>query len=268
MNELTRFFALERRLLERLSTRIESFEHGIAFLDEEFRDRYDSNFLLVDQPPEGVPAAALLEAADRILGGASFPHREVAVRDDRHGERLAPAFAEHRYTVERNIVMAHRRSADRGPDLLTEELSFAEVRPLLHEMYRRQPWTTSEETVRAFTDQHGKFERVIGARFFAVRFDTTLAGCCELYLDGLDAQVENVGTLEEVRRRGVARTVVLRAVEAARVAGAQHVFIVADEADWPMELYGRLGFVRLGRTWQFTRWPERVPQPPTVRRAD
>jgi N-acetylglutamate synthase-like GNAT family acetyltransferase len=267
VNALARFFALEGRLLEGLSTRIESFEHGIAFLDEEFRDRYDSNFLLVDRPLEGVSAAVLLEAAERILGGASFPHREVVVRDDRHGERLAPAFAEHRYTVERNIIMEHRRPADRGPDRVAEELSFAEVRPLLHEMYRRQPWATSDEMVRAFTDQHGKFERVIGARFLGVRFEATLAGCCELYVDGLDAQIENVGTLEEFRGRGVARTLVLRAVEVAREAGAQHVFIVADEADWPRELYARLGFVRIGRTWQFTRWPQRVPQPPTVRRA-
>ena len=110
MNDLARFFALERRLLELLSTRIEPFEHGTAFLDEEFRDRYNSNFLLVEQSHEGVPAEAILEEAERILGGASYPHREVVVRDDRHGERLAPAFAEHRYTVERNVIMVHRRA--------------------------------------------------------------------------------------------------------------------------------------------------------------
>jgi ribosomal protein S18 acetylase RimI-like enzyme len=265
---LARFFALETRLLERLSTRIERFEHGAAFLDEEFRYRYNSNFLLVEHSLEGVQAEAILEEAERILGGASFPHREVVVRDDRHGERFSPAFAEHGYTVERNVIMAHRRAPDRDPDQVTEELSFADVRPLLHEIYRRQPWATSDEMVRVLTDQHGKFERVIGARFFAVRFKGTLAGDCELYVDGLDAQVENVATLEEFRGRGVARTVVLRAVGAAREAGAEHLFIVADEADWPRELYGRLGFDRIGRTWQFTRWPGGVPRPRTVRRPN
>lgn len=264
VNDLARFFVLERRLLERLSTRIEPFEHGTAFLDEEFRDRYNSNFLLVEQPLEGVPAKAILQEADRILGGASYPHREVVVRDDRHGERLAPAFANHRYTVARNVIMVHRRAPDRDPDLVTEELSFAQVRPLLHEINRRQPWATSDETVRVLTDQHGKFERVIGARFFAVRCEGTLAGNCELYMDDLDAQVENVDTLEEFRGRGVARGVVLRAVRAARDAGAEHVFIVADEADWVRELYGRLGFDRVGRTWQFTRWPKGVPEPRTA----
>jgi GNAT superfamily N-acetyltransferase len=165
VNDLARFFAFERRLLERLSTRIEPFEQGTAFLDEEFRNRYDSNFLLVERPLEGVVARAILHEADRILGGASYPHREVVVRDDHHGERLASAFVEHRYTVARNLIMVHRRAPDRDPDLVTEELTFAEIRPLLHEINRRQPWATSDEIVRLLTDQHGKSERVIGARF-------------------------------------------------------------------------------------------------------
>jgi GNAT superfamily N-acetyltransferase len=126
---------------------------------------------------------------------------------------------------------------------------------LLHEIYLRQPWATSDETVRVFTEQHGKYERVIGARFFVVRLEDALAGNCELYVDGLDAQVENVATLEEFRGQGVARATVLGAVNAAREAGVQHPFIVADEADWPKDLYARLGFDRVGRTWQFLRAP-------------
>jgi GNAT superfamily N-acetyltransferase len=179
------------------------------------------------------------------------------VRDDRDGERLAPAFAEAGYAVERNVMMAHRRPADREPNLPVEELPFADVRPLLHEIYRRDP-KLSDPHIGLFTDQHGKFEREIGARFFAVRIDGVLAGDCELYVEGLDAQVEFVDTLEEYRGRGVARAIVLRAVEAAREAGAESVFIVAEEADWPKGLYVRLGFAGIGRTWQFMRQPGTV----------
>jgi len=177
------------------------------------------------------------------------------VLDDRGGERLEPAFAERGYTVEQNVTMVHRRAADREPHLAVEEVPFADVKPLIHEMYRREP-RMSDDNVRLFTDQHGKYELVIGARFFVVRLDGELAGDCELYVDGLDAQVENVGTLEEFRGRGVARAVVLRAVEEARGAGARRVFIVADGEDWPKDLYGRLGFQGMARTWQFIRWPE------------
>ena len=56
------------------------------------------------------------------------------------------------------------------------------------------------------------------------------------------AQVEDVGTLEEFRGKGVARNIVLRAVDEARAAGASLVFLFADANDWPQHLYGRLGF--------------------------
>ena len=49
MDELTRSFEFERRWFERLSTRLEQFEFGVAYLDEEYRQRYFSNFLLADK---------------------------------------------------------------------------------------------------------------------------------------------------------------------------------------------------------------------------
>ncbi len=82
-----------------------------------------------------------------------------------------------------------------------------------------------------------------------------MAGLCELYLvDGL-AQVEHVDTLEEFRGRGIARNVVLRAAHEARAADADLVVIGADLEDWPLELYRRLGFDEIGRTWAFTKAP-------------
>lgn len=107
----------------------------------------------------------------------------------------------------------------------------------------------------SFTEQQGKKERTIGARFFVGMVDGQRAGNCELYLDGRDAQVEDVGTLERFRGRGVARSVVLRAVAAARESGASKVFIVADEGDWPKYLYGRLGFDQIGRCGDFLLLP-------------
>ena len=254
MDDLARFFGLERRLLERLSTRIEPLDLGTAFFDEDYRERYNSNFLLTEGPLDDVPVETLLGAVDRTLGEAGYQHREVVVRDDAAGERYAPAFTSHGYEIERNAIMVHRREPDRASDLPVEEVSFADVRNLLHVVYRREGH--SNEITRLFTDQHGKNERVIGARFFAVRLGGQVAGNCELYVDGSDAQIEYVDTLEEFRGRGVARAVVLRSIEAAREAGALHVFIVADDDDWPKELYSRLGFDRIGRTWQFIRKPE------------
>jgi predicted GNAT family acetyltransferase len=60
------------------------------------------------------------------------------------------------------------------------------------------------------------------------------------------AQIEDVATLPAFRNRGLARAVVLEAAALARASGAELVFLVADENDWPKDLYGRLGFDQIG----------------------
>lgn len=250
MDELTRFFAFDRRLLERVSTRREVFEFGVAYLDEEHPERYYSSFLLVDDDVDEATADVLAGSADRILGGSKIRHRMVLVNDVRVAERLASGFGALGYTPSWNVIMSHRHDPDREGHVAVEEVPFDGVRALIRETYREDP-DVPDELANGFTEQQGKKARTIGARFFVGTVDERRAGTCELYVDGLDAQVENVVTLEELRGRGVARSVVLRAIEVARESGAQHVFIVTDEDDWPKDLYRRLGFEQIGRTGQF-----------------
>lgn len=252
---------LERRFLARLSTRAEPSAFGTFFLDEEYRDRYVSNLLWANTGLDEADAGALAAEADATLGGAGYPHRTLVVPSETHGERLAPGLADLGYRVERYVTMLHRREPDRAADIAVEEMPFTDVRPLILETYRRSP-ELPPETVAAFTDQHGKYERVLGTRFFVGRVDEEPAGVCELWMDGADALVEHVDTLEEFRGRGVARAVVLRAIEEAKAAGARRVFIDADDDDWPKELYARLGFDELGRGWEFIRWPAAAASPP------
>ena len=196
MDDFARFLAFEQRLLERLSTRIESFAYGVAFIDDEFPTKYDANFLRVNDPVPGVAADELVSEAERIL--ATHEHREIVMCDDTDGIRLAPEFVARAWVVDRNMFMTLRREPDRLGAIEIEELPFSEVRPLLEEGNRREPWGSDHETVCALTDYQGKLERVIGARSFAARVRGRLAGSCELYVDGDDAQVESVGTLEEL----------------------------------------------------------------------
>ena len=257
VNEIERFFDLDRRLLKRVSTRWEAFEFGVAYLDEECPERYYSSFLLVDAEREDVTADVLVDSAEGILGGADFRHRLIVVNDHRVVERLQPAFAAFGYTVSWDVVMLHRHHPDRDGDVTVEEVPFSEVRAMIREMYIQDP-DVADELADGFTQQQGNRERTVGARFFVGSVDGRRAGNCELYVDGLDAQVENVGTLQQFRGRGVARSVVLRAVAAAREAGARYVFIVTDDDDWPKYLYRRLGFERIGRAGRFLLVPSRA----------
>ncbi|MDQ3630932.1 MAG: GNAT family N-acetyltransferase, partial [Actinomycetota bacterium] len=67
--------------------------------------------------------------------------------------------------------------------------------------------------------------------------------------------LEDVATLAAHRRRGLARAVCSAAVAAAVAAGSALVFVVAEDDDWPKELYGKLGFDSVGASWDITRDP-------------
>jgi len=259
MEDLDRYRAFDVRRLSLLSTRVQPFDAGVAYFDDAYPDRYVANLLVVDRDDVNVSSDHLVARADEILGGAGLSHRLVKILHDR-GEHLAPGFRAHGYDVERVVAMLLRRPPDRPASLTAEECSFDELRPLTEEIYRRD-LPPEPELARRFVEQHATWDRILGTRRFAVRIDGALAGQCELFLIGTDAQVEFVDTLEEFRGLGVARAVVLAAVEAARAAGAERVFIAADDDDWPKSLYERVGFDRIGRVWEFQRRPAEEAPP-------
>lgn len=240
--DLAQAWAFDRELHERTSTEVVPFPGGKAYFDDDAPLRYYSNLLVVDEPA-AAPAERWIAEADRLLGGRGLEHRVVVVHEPVAAERLAMSFVDHGYAVDRGVLMVQREAPDRPRDLsAVEEVSFAEVRPLIEESTRREPWAADAETVRQLTDHHGKLARSVGARFFATRNDGALAGCCELYVLGDDAQIESVDTLSEFRGRGYASAFVLAAAEAARAAGARRVHLWADADDWPQRWYTTLGF--------------------------
>lgn len=254
MDDLARADAFARRQLERLSTEVVPFAGGVTYLDGDFPLRYDSNFLWVTDPG-AAPVERWTAEADRILGARGYRHRKVLIGDPTVSERLAMGFIDHGYAVDRGVLMIQRADPEHDHDgAAVEEVGFDEVRPLIEETNRRQPWATDTETVRQLTDHPGKLAEVIGARFFMARVDGRPAGCCELYVDGDEAQVESVDTLEEYRGRGLASAFVLTAAAAAREAGATWIHLWADADDWPQHWYRRLGFREAARTSDFTRW--------------
>jgi len=254
VDPLEAFTAFEGRLLRRLSTRVVPFTWGSAYLDDELPQRYYSNFLRTEADLTGVSAEELIAAADDILDDARYEHRLVIVRDEAAAERLAPGFGAAGFARAPEVVQLLRREPDRPPTIDVDVVPFAEAREVILQTYREDEHLP--ETVAVpFTDRRAMYESAIGAQFFVARIDGEQAGLCELYLDGDDAQVENVGTLVRYRNRGVARSVVLAACDAARAAGAIRIFIVADDDDWPKRLYERLGFDRLATDVGFLRSP-------------
>jgi predicted GNAT family acetyltransferase len=108
------------------------------------------------------------------------------------------------------------------------------------------------EAVRQLAEYSRREGRVRQDRRFAIASDGgDLAAITKLRSDGRTAQVEDVYTVPEARGRGYARALVSHAVALARAAGHELIFIVADDNDWPQQLYGRIGFEPIGRMRSF-----------------
>jgi GNAT superfamily N-acetyltransferase len=250
-----RLLAFERELERRCATRIEETAFGTAYLNLDFPRRYDSNFVWVERPLEAVSADALAADADRVLGEHSLGHRQVRVHDEEQGRRLAHGFLQLGWSADALVAMVQTREPEARPPVAVHETRFEPARPLIEEVLRREPWAENEETVSMLAEFRAVLERAAGARFFVAETDGRAASVCDLYVDGRVAQIEDVNTLQEFRGRGLASGVVLAAARSARERGCDLVFLVADEADWPKELYSRLGFEPVSRSWKYTRTP-------------
>jgi GNAT superfamily N-acetyltransferase len=250
-----RIARFRRELADRCSTHVEETRHGTAFLNEEFPLRYDSNYLWVagDGPGGDVDASDLAADADRVLGAAGAGHRQVVVDDDELGRRLSPAFLELGWSAERLVCMALLRDPEPRRRADVREVDLAAARPLIERLLRERPGAEGADARRQLVDFRSVLERQASARFFVVDADGEPASVCEAYAIGGVTQIEDVNTLERFRGGGLASAVVLAAADAARATGSDVVFLDADDADWPKELYGRLGFDPVAWFWSFVR---------------
>jgi ribosomal protein S18 acetylase RimI-like enzyme len=237
MNEyLARAYAFLERA-DMAGERQESSSVGTAIFDEKVPRRLDSNLLRV----EGEADPETVRAEAERLG-----RRMIFAPDSELGERLVPYFQELGWLVRRHVLMAQLREPEREADVsLVAEVEEPDLRAARHQVVTGQPWAAPEVMAQLFAGKE-LIGRRVRARYFAIVLDGEVVSYTDLYQDGADAQIEDVGTLREHRDRGYASSVVLAAIEVARADGAEFVFLVADLEDWPKELYRRLGFDELG----------------------
>jgi GNAT superfamily N-acetyltransferase len=247
-----RAIAFLREHAREAAGRIVPLQFGFAILDDELPHVWDLNLLWVDDA-RGVDARTLAGAADRVLGGAGLRHRKAVVPDEVAGRRLAGGIEQLGWSCSRDVLMAHRRDPDRVETTRASEVGQEEMSSLRAAFMR-------EDASEAALDEETQ-RQVLAApartpvRSFAVADDRRLVAGCDLFERGDVAQIESVVTLPSHRNRGLARAVVLQALDAARRGGAELVFLEAVEEDWPATLYAKLGFEPIGRLWLLTRMP-------------
>lgn len=223
---------------------------GVGVLTPELPRRHDSNYFFLERAETAREAMA---EADRILGGAGANHRVILTFDEELGRQLEPAFLASGWGRQRHVFMAHRREPTKHVDLSTvSEVDEAALRPGRTRAICSYPWG-SPELAKELLDAKVLLRDRAETRFFGVPVDDEIVAWSDLYLAQGMAQVEDVATLEEHQGQGYASAVVIRAVREAQAAGADLIFLVADDEDWPKELYERLGFEIVGRSYKFIR---------------
>jgi GNAT superfamily N-acetyltransferase len=225
--------------------------HGTAMVTPSLPLVWQLNAIFVSDPE--ATASVLTRDAERFQSGLS--HRKLVVHDDVLGARLAPRLAADGWNVFRLLVMVRRREPERPPSgVPAGEVEPAVGAAALAAFRREQPFGWQKEALRQLAEMDERYGRVCGARDFASPPEDP-ACSCRLYSDGSVAQIDEVGTVEARRGRGHATAAVLAALEAARADGHDPVFLLTDAADWPQQLYRRLGFDEIGRVYEFLKLP-------------
>ncbi|HEX3362105.1 MAG TPA: GNAT family N-acetyltransferase [Solirubrobacterales bacterium] len=267
--------AFELGLDERVCDEIHRLPWGRLFLTRSLPLIWDSNWVGIEQT--GLSVEQLVAIGDDALGGEGFGHRTIVPLDEADGKRVgAEVEAEPdrwpRWEVERNRYMVWRGAEDepvssqKVPDSGTKceligarEVRLAEIEGLRRAITIEESIPNDipqpEETAEQLLELDRRYGVAGGDRWFAAPAEGEPLSCCRLLRGGSIAQVEDVGTLARGRERGYAKAVVRAAIAAARAEAAATIFLIADGADWPQLLYGKLGFETVGEITILRRRP-------------
>jgi ribosomal protein S18 acetylase RimI-like enzyme len=241
-----------RALAFERATYARAAEHpwGLSLRDPRFRRAHMLNQLWVTAT-SGVTAAELVAELDALQG--DVPDRVAFLEDDPLGAALAPELQDRGFACEPHLYMALRRPRDRAPAPgLAREATPAEHAALEAAVTRQYPHGSDPAVVADLSGARAALRDAVERSLLVIgpAGGTPAAHASLLCGDGV-AQLEDVATLTAARGRGLARAVCSLALESA--AGAELTFLVADAEDWPRELYAKLGFDPVGRSWAVTR---------------
>ena len=247
MTDEERAVAFLRETYRRRVERVEVFPWGELVVTPSLARVYDANFAIVSRW-DGT-AGELETEMERTQADAGFAHRKTLFPSREVAEPLWDAIERQGWEfASRYVLMAHRRPADRVADAGIEVVGVGDVDWARGRgaMLETEGHGADPEVAGQLLELDRRLDRAMNVRRLAAVVDGNIVSYAGLYLEDGVAQIEDVATLPSFRNRGLARAVVLHAVDEAYRGGAELVFLVADAADWPQELYGRLGFDTIG----------------------
>jgi GNAT superfamily N-acetyltransferase len=253
---LARALAFLKGIDERASSRIEHLPFGTAYLRPELPQVWSRNFIWVEASATELDVGELTRSAERIKEQANLDHSRLVFEDEAAAGAAGARLLLEGWLPERLIVMPHAGpSSPLPPDTETHEVDPEALYEPRRAIMRLDPLTAPEDTITQLLAADAVVRQAANERCFAAVVNGRVVSFCRLFSDGTTAQIEDVETLPEYRRRGHSSAVVAHAL---REAWASHdfVFILADAADWPKDWYARLGFEPAGELYNLVRRPQ------------
>jgi GNAT superfamily N-acetyltransferase len=229
---------------------------GFACLAPSLSMAWDASWIAIEGT--GMNATDVVALADEVMGGAGFAHRNVHVRNEAEGRRLAIEIAAvPGWEAGAIDYMIWQQESGREAGVDVAEATLAEIATLRQELIREPFAADNPDRERIVADLFARDERLGAAggdRWFLAPAGDPAAVCRLLVGDGI-GQIEDVVTAERARNRGLAQAAVLAALAASRTAGHRLTFLAADSAEWPRLMYEKLGFAKVGELHSLHLYP-------------
>ena len=223
--------------------RVEPWRHGTTVAASRFPRYWDYNALRLEaSAPANLTAKALVREADDLQSGLA--HRKIECEDESTGARLHPGFRELGWRVTRLAWMHYDGVGVQSPPGVVE-VEPERVRPLRAEWLGAEGFGDGPSGVESFLTDEQTVARMLPGRVATLAaFDAAgdPAAYCTLRIADGFGDVEDVYCTPGQRGRGMATSLVTSAVARALEQGVRDLYIVADQDDWPKDLYARLGF--------------------------
>jgi GNAT superfamily N-acetyltransferase len=227
----------------------EPWEHGTVLRASRYPTYYDFNLVRVERDPR-MSVDELVAFADGALAG--LDHRRFDFETIEAAEPLRAGFEAAGWKTLRLLWMRHETPPPPGPEIRVEEVPYDAVHAL------RVAWHAEDFPGVDPTSYHASAREVAlrrGAQVLAVRDPGSGApiAFAQLERDGDSAEITQVYVHPNHRGGGRGTAMTRAAIEAA--AGAEDLWIAADDEGRPKELYARLGFRPVWTDMEVTLWP-------------
>lgn len=229
--------------------------HGLLIADAAHPLVWDVNTLWLDDLGDAT-ADDLVREAHRLQSPAGLAHRSVLVVDEDDWTRLSPGFDAAGYMLQVNAVMAHRGAPVPAPAVEVDtDADPATVRAAAETYIASEPFGADPDAAAQVVAHVLRRPGGVEERWCTISRDGAVVAYARLWHAGDVAQVEDVVVLEPWRRQGLGRAVVAAATRAALELSPDLLFMVADDDDWPKDLYASLGYAPVGRLAIFRQVP-------------